>query len=246
MNLEKENGITLVALIITIIVLIILTVVSIKAVIGDNLVDVSAEGVANYAKEQKKEEEAFNEVDNYIKVATNKKPNIETLKYSERTLNTMKITAVATDEDGDSLTYKLFLGTSIENLVEQSEIKENIEEGTEVAWTVPVIDNITLYYYKIIVSDKYSNVDSGIIETRKNHLPIIKTNISKDISINQDDPTQSTSWIQIATKIEDEDNDNLTIKMYLGTDESEKLNETDLIYAQSEINSRRNINTKKR
>ena len=64
----------------------------------------------NYAKEQKNEENIFNDVDYYIKVATNKKPVFEYVEVTNMTPTTATIEAKATDGDGENLTYKLFYG----------------------------------------------------------------------------------------------------------------------------------------
>ncbi|MCI9365583.1 MAG: hypothetical protein HFJ54_03005 [Clostridia bacterium] len=225
-NFKESKGITLISLIITIIILIILAVISIQYIFSGKILQVATDGAGNYAKEQKNEENIFNDTIQYIDVLTNNKPNIKLLNNSERTDSTMKITAMATDEDKENLTYKLYLGTTRENLVEVSEVKENIEEGIEVSWTVPVKDTTTIYYYKIIVSDRYSNIDSGIRET--NNAPKITATVTKDIMV-AENPLDSKSWIQIDTNITDTENDKLDVKIYFGTVESEKLGENDLI-----------------
>ena len=115
----------------------------------------------------------------------------------------MKITAMATDGDGENLTYKLYLGTTRENLVEQTDIKENIEQGTEVSWTVPVTDSTSVYYYKIIVADRYAEIDSGIRET--NNAPVLGTvEIEKDLDEN------TGNWVKVKTSATDQENDKLT------------------------------------
>ena len=62
-NLRKEKGITLVALIITIVILIILAAVTISSVMHDGFIDVAINGTQNYAKEQ------YREVDEISKLA---------------------------------------------------------------------------------------------------------------------------------------------------------------------------------
>ena len=152
--------------------------------------------MGNYATEQKKEENVFNDADHYIKVATNKKPNIEILKYSDRTVSSMKITAMATDGDGENLTYKLFVGITRENLVEQTDVKENVEQGTEVSWNVSVADATSTYYYKIIVSDKYADIESSVRET--NNAPVLgAVNMEKDLDEN------TGNWVKVKTSATD-------------------------------------------
>ena len=189
----------------------------------------------NYAKEQKNEENVFNDADHYIKVATNKKPNIEVLKYSERTASSMKITAMATDGDGENLTYKLYVGATRENLVEQLDIKENVEQGTEVSWTALVTDNTSTYYYKIVVSDKYADIDSGIRET--NNAPVLgEINLTKDL-----DETIG-NWVKITTSATDKENDKLTYAFKMWKKE-EGANEEELIQqAPTKIHTKENVN----
>lgn len=65
--MKKQNGITLIALVITIIVLLILAGVSISAVIGENGIATKAKETAERTEEAKKEEEEFlNEVEDYL------------------------------------------------------------------------------------------------------------------------------------------------------------------------------------
>ncbi len=168
----------------------------------------------NYTKEQKKENEVFDEATHYIDVATNKKPYIEVLKSSDRTESTMKITAMARDEDREPLTYKLFVGTSKDNLVEQLDVKEKVEQGIEVTWTVPVTDKSTTYYYKVAVKDRFAEIESEIKET--NNAPVLGTvNMTKDI-----DEVTGNNWIKVTTNATDKENDSITyiLKMWKKTD----------------------------
>ena len=157
----------------------------------------------------------------YIKVATNKKPNIEVLKYSDRTASSMKITAMATDGDGENLTYKIYIGTTRENLVEQTDIKENVEQGEEVNWNVSVANATSVYYYKIIVSDTYVDVDSGIRET--NSPPVLgAVNAEKDLD------RSTGNWVKIKTVATDQENDKLTYAFKMWKKES-GVNEENLL-----------------
>ena len=60
--MKKNEGITLIALIITIIILIILTAVTINNVIGSNLIDFATKAAENYADAGKEEEEKISEL----------------------------------------------------------------------------------------------------------------------------------------------------------------------------------------
>lgn len=221
MRKNKEEGITLIALIITIILLIILAAVSLKAVFSDRILDVATSGVDNYVAAQEEEGEEFNNVDRYIKVATNKKPNIEVLKYSDRTASSMKITAMATDGDGENLTYKLYVGETKENLSEQTDIKEKVEQGTEVSWTVTVKDATSVYYYKVIVSDEYADIDSGVRET--NNAPVLGA-----VTIEKDLDETTGNWVKVKTSATDAENDPITYTFKMWKKE-EGVSEEDLI-----------------
>ena len=143
------------------------------------------------------------------------------LKYSDRTASSMKITAMATDGDGENLTYKLFVGTTRENLAEQADVKENVEQGTEVSWTILVADSTSKYYYKIIVSDKYADIDSGIRET--NNAPVLgPVTIEKDLDEN------TGNWVKVKTSATGQENDKLTYIFKMWKKE-EGVNEEDLI-----------------
>ena len=107
------------------------------------------------------------------------------------------------DGDGENLTYKLFVGTTRDNLVEQLDIKENVEQGTEVSWQVAVADSTSVYYYKIIVSDKYADVDSGIRET--NNAPVLGA-----VTIEKDLDETTGNWVKAKTNATDQENDKIT------------------------------------
>ncbi len=176
----------------------------------------------NYAVEQKKEEEIFENAVDYIEVATNKKPYIEVLKYSDRTESTMKITAMAADEDGEALTYKLYVGTTKDSLVEQTEVKEKVEQGTEVEWIVPVIDSTITYYYKVMVKDRYATIESEIKET--NNAPVLaELNMTKDL-----DEETGNNWLKVTARATDLENDKLTYTLKMWK-KNEGANETELI-----------------
>ena len=116
-KLNKENGITLVALIITIIILVILAAVTIKEVFGNGFLDLAAKGAENYAIAQTEEENMMNELENFIKdkVADiegegNKAPRFIDGPRSveeEKTDTKIKLIMTAVDDDGDNLTYTI-------------------------------------------------------------------------------------------------------------------------------------------
>ena len=68
----KEQGITLLALIITIIVLVILAAVTINAAFSNRIIDTAVNGALNYADAQNKEKVTFDELDGSIQNIVNK------------------------------------------------------------------------------------------------------------------------------------------------------------------------------
>ena len=207
-NKSNENGITLIALIITIIILIILAAVSLRAVFFDGMIEVATDGVGNYATEQKKEENVFNDADHYIKVATNKKPEFKYIEVTGMTVTTAGIKAAAIDGDGENLTYRLFYGLDKDNL-EEKDKKENIEQATEVQFEITGIDTTKLYYYRIDVSDKYATVQSQVSILTNKKPEIKKAEIIDVTKITAKAVVQGT----------DEDTvDKLTYKVYYGAD----------------------------
>ena len=69
---QKEQGITLVALIITIIVLVILAAVTINAAFNIGIIDTAVNGAVNYADAQNKEKITFDDLDKDIQDIVNK------------------------------------------------------------------------------------------------------------------------------------------------------------------------------
>ena len=65
-DIHKEEGITLVALIITIIVLIILAAVTIIQVVKLDIINVATQGTGNYAEKQEGEKIEFDEMSNFM------------------------------------------------------------------------------------------------------------------------------------------------------------------------------------
>ena len=72
--LRGENGITLVALIITIIVLIILAAVTIGSILDHNMIDKTVKATEKYGIEQTNEEHLMNKIYNLV---TNVETNIK-------------------------------------------------------------------------------------------------------------------------------------------------------------------------
>ena len=148
----------------------------------------------------------------------------------------MKITAMATDGDKENLTYKLYIGTTKENLVEQTEIKKDVEQGTEVSWQVTVVDSTTVYYYKIIVSDKYAEIDSGIRET--NNAPVLGA-----ISIEKDLDETKGNWVKVKTSATDTENDKLTYTFKMWKKEEGKSEEELISQEPTKVATKKDITT---
>ena len=74
---KKENGITLIALIITIIILVILAAVSIRAAYNSGIIDYSINGTRRYMEEEKKEQSTLSETESHLKSLLEKISNLE-------------------------------------------------------------------------------------------------------------------------------------------------------------------------
>ena len=66
MKLNKENGITLVALMVTIIVLIILAAVSVMIIMDNNIVEVTTNGTEKYYEKQIEEYNKMESIDRRV------------------------------------------------------------------------------------------------------------------------------------------------------------------------------------
>lgn len=67
LNVKKEKGITLVALIITIIILIILATITIDSLINYNIINITATGAIKYGYEQKREKNELNNIEELLR-----------------------------------------------------------------------------------------------------------------------------------------------------------------------------------
>lgn len=128
MRKKREQGITLVALIITIIILVILAAVTIKSVLKNGIVDKALAGTENYAKEQYKEVDKLEEMASKIDDAVDKIENITagtipTITIKEQDKWTREKTVTITKKKGYTTKYTLD-GT------EPSETNGNVYEET--------------------------------------------------------------------------------------------------------------------
>ena len=99
-NMRRENGITLIALIITIIILVILAAVSVSAVLNMKIVDYAVSGSQGYAQAGKDEEKMLDETSNTIDDTVTKIKNIQGSTSSKD-----ESTTIATALNNDSLTF---------------------------------------------------------------------------------------------------------------------------------------------
>lgn len=189
---------------VTIVVLLILAGITISYVMGDNSIFQKAtDAKSNMNEALRDEKEALANAEHQINSITNKKPQIRLLKCSNRTASQMNIVTMATDEDKELLEYTLYVGTSKDNLVKQVEVKEKIVQGTEVSWKVDVIDDKTTYYYKVVVKDRYSEIESEIRET--NNAPVLGT-----VTIEKGLDETKGNWVSVKATATDVENDKLT------------------------------------
>ncbi|MCI9366118.1 MAG: hypothetical protein HFJ54_06205 [Clostridia bacterium] len=118
----------------------------------------------NYAKEQKKEEETFDNTVDYIRKVTNKRPYIEKVELDEKSNTNIKIKALAFDDDKEKLTYILYIGNNKEDLSEVYRLEEMEEQ--EVTLTVTG-DFSQSKYFKIDVKDEFVIVEGKIMPLAK-------------------------------------------------------------------------------
>ena len=180
-----------------------LAAVSINAAFNSKIMDTAVDGTIDYIIAQGKEEELFNDLDEYIRVITNKKAVFDYIEVNTITATTASIKVRATDSDGDNLTYILYMGTSEDNLEEKDRI-ENVEQGIEVELHGTEINTEILCYYRIDVLDKYAITQSQV-STLQNKKPVITKAEVTDI-------TRTTAKAVIQGTDEDAD-DKLTYRV---------------------------------
>lgn len=168
------------ALIITIIILILLAAISINAVFKAGIIDTATDAAIKYEKEQYREKDILDDLDNTIKDAlneigentgtkTNNKPVFASVPVGTAVANTndqMIIEAVATDADeNDILTYTLWFGTSETNL-EKTNLTTEAKQGNTISFTQTGLSNDTRYYFKIVASDGKDEAASEVGDER--------------------------------------------------------------------------------
>lgn len=228
-KISKQNGITLIALIVSVIILVILASISINIVLNSGLIDRTERGADLYQKESAKEQDELDKVDDFTKKITSKSPVIEKVEVKTRIESNLKIivTAKAKDELGDNLTYKLYIGENEENLVEQV-VLEDVESGIEVSLEKDGFDEEKQYYYYITVTNGVKESTSEIQLIKINAKPTITSSANTNITVNSN-PLNSTSYIEVSVTGIDVEKEDLTYRVYLGTKAVEELGENDLI-----------------
>lgn len=219
-KINSLSGITLIALVVTIVILIILATISVNIVMNGGLIDRSAKAKEVYEKEEGKEQNALNNVEHGMASLANKKPKIEVLKCTYNKGSELVIKVMATDQDSATLTYKLYVGTTKDNLEEQAEIKKDIKQGQEVSWTMT--GNEDKYYYKVEVLDEYAKVDSGVREL--NNAPVLgAVTVAKDID------EKTGNWVKVTTSATDAESDKLTYTLKMWKKPEGTVDETEII-----------------
>ena len=95
-----------------------------------------------------------------ITVNTNKAPTI-TASYASKDTNYIKINATGKDEDGDKLTYKLYVSTDGTNWGTAKATLSNQTQGTQVTLTASGLVPYTEYYWKVDVTDGIKPESTG-------------------------------------------------------------------------------------
>ena len=174
---RRQEGITLVALVITVIVLIILAGVTLSTLVGDNgIISKAQEGKQNMTNAAAEEEEylqnianAMNEIEggNVEQIVDEEGPIVE-IQEKEIGVDSITIEVLATDEESglaEEETYEYYLG------------EEKQETSEENSYTYTGLESNTEYEITVKVRDKLGNVgeQTKTIKTDKK----IATNINE-------------------------------------------------------------------
>lgn len=191
---KKESGITLVALIITIIILVILATISILAVYRAKILEYAINGSQDYLHASIKENVIMNgtesvidsTVDKLQSILTGKKgPDVventivfEIPKITELKAKSVTINIKATTNNEQKIKYKLYIGTTKDNLKEEMTLDE-VESGNEITLTAKELSPNTTYYYSIeIVAKDNNTVNTEISSFKTKELSIVETEIN--------------------------------------------------------------------
>jgi len=206
MNYKRNEGVTLIVLIITVIILLVLAGVSIGIVVNDGLFDKAKDTVKKANSQSENEGNQKEEIKNVweaypgkvLKSTTKKESTIEfsvVTDIIER--DSFRIYATGTNADNEILTYILILED------ETAVISEATQTGSDsygVYWDITNLKPGKGYRFEVIARDDYSeNNIKGRETTKKNNKPTL--NVTSE-------PQPTTAKI-IATG-EDTDGDTLT------------------------------------
>lgn len=207
--------------------MLILTGSTLKFVLGDNSILRKAQEAKSRTEEAiKQEQQGMQDLENKINIVTNEKPIFTKVGLISSTFSTLKLSAIATDENNEKLIYTLYLGKTEGDLVKQGEDREEIQ-GKEVIWEIEELDEYTKYYYQIEVTDGLTPVKTTIREVvtnRINTAPVLGT-----VKIERDIDEEKGNLVRLTTKATDTENDKLTyiLKMWKKVDEA--IEEVELI-----------------
>ena len=176
--MKKNQGITLIALIITIIILLILAGIIIDIAIDGKLFDKAQETVKDtndkLGKDKNRIDGIINEWDDLeVGISGNTSGNetedtppanigpvISKVALQSKTTNTITISSKATDENGDNLTYALYTSTS-QNGTYTKKTTTSGTQNTTVTLSATSLSNYTTYWWYVTVSDGEETVTSS-------------------------------------------------------------------------------------
>ena len=209
---KRNKGISLIVLVITIIIILILATAIILTLVQSGIIDKAQEAVDKNNQVAQDELNVLDKLNELIKKETNNKPTIKRFGVVAKTINSLSIEATATDGDNEKMVYKLYVGTSKEDLAQQSLINEGVN-GEVVTWNIENLEEYTKYYYKLEVSDGISTVTSAIKEVMTNRMNTSPTVANLQIE------SKTTNSIKLKASATDAEDDKLTYTIYLGETE---------------------------
>ena len=86
-------------------------------------------------------------------INSNVGPSTPSVNYSNKTTNSITVTANATDENNDSLTYSLYVSTSQSSGFTHAATSSPTSSGSTVTLTASNLSEYTYYYYYVTVTD---------------------------------------------------------------------------------------------
>ncbi len=80
-------------------------------------------------------------------------PSAPTVTFNSKTTNSISINTKAIDNNGDNLTYKLYISTSQNSEFTEKAISSEVTSGTQVTLQATGLNQYTTYYYYVEVTD---------------------------------------------------------------------------------------------